>query len=88
MRLITSLAVSAIAQDDRGFDYGFGDYDLSAFDDEYGFYDSYGDQYDYIANAFDTNVLETVGPGLENDRDGEGTKQSFTGTLLVTVLTP
>ena len=44
MKIIASVAALALAQDERGFDYGFGDYDLSAFDASFG---DYAGLYDY-----------------------------------------
>jgi len=66
MKIIASLAVSALAQDGRGFNYGeFTDYDLptDGFSGSYGFDDSYGGGfYDY--GAFESVIAEAVAEAI------------------------
>jgi len=68
---------------------GFENYDLSAFDEEYGFDDSYGDSYDYGADAFDTAeaITEVAADGSERFRPGEENERYFFTTTTTTSTT-
>jgi len=88
MKVLASLAIATtLAQDERGFNYGgFGDYDLSAFDDSYGFDDTYGGFYDYSAPADDVGAgRETeVAAAEDEDEKAKGERYFFTTSTTTT----
>lgn len=90
MKVLASLAIATtLAQDERGFNYGgFGDYDLSAFDDSYGFDDTYGGFYDYSAPADDVGAGRETEVAADEDEDEKAKGERYFFTTATTTTPP